>query len=239
MVIFGVLLAILESGGIGGAGFGLQVALRFAREAGGGVALGLAAGYLAFLMLKGLDSYSVEILITLAVVMGGYALAEAVAVSGPLAMVVAGILIGSRGRRLAMSQKTRENLDVFWEVVDESLNATLFVFIGLEVLVVTLRLDLLLAGAALVPVVLAARLAGAGLLTGVLNRQRRFPRGTWLLVSWAGLRGGISVAMALSLAPGRERTLIVSITYVIVVFTVLAQGLSLPRVIRLLEGRRG
>jgi CPA1 family monovalent cation:H+ antiporter len=112
------------------------------------------------------------------------------------------------------------------------------VFIGLEAMVLTLRLDIFLAGAALVPVVLAARLAGAGLLTGVLSRHHRFPRGTWFLVTWAGLRGGISVAMALSLATGRERTVIVSITYIIVVFTILVQGLTMPRVVAALGARR-
>jgi monovalent cation:H+ antiporter, CPA1 family len=231
VVIFGVLLNVVESAHVGGSGFGLEVAVTFAREAGGGMALGLAVGYLAFLLLRGVDSYPVEILITLAVVMGGYALADALAVSGPLAMVVAGILIGSRGRALAMSQKTRENLDVFWEVIDELLNAVLFVFIGLEAMVLTLRFDIFLAGAALVPVVLAARLASAGLLTSVLSRHHHFPRGTWFLVTCAGLRGAISVAMALSLASGRERTVIVSITYIIVVFTILVQGLTMPRVV--------
>jgi CPA1 family monovalent cation:H+ antiporter len=238
VVIFGVLLSVVESRHAGGRGLGLEFAVTFARDAGGGVALGLAVGYLAFLLLRGVDSYPVEILITLAAVMGGYALADALAVSGPLAMVVAGILIGSRGRALAMSQKTRENLDLFWEVIDEFLNAVLFVFIGLEAMVLTLRLDIFLAGAALVPVVLAARLAGAGLLTGVLSRHHRFPRGTWFLVTWAGLRGGISVAMALSLATGRERTVIVSITYIIVVFTILVQGLTMPRVVAALGARR-
>ena len=206
----------------------------FAVEAVGGVVLGLALGYAAYRILKGVDNYHVEILITLALVFGGYALAGALHTSGPLAMVAAGLLIGNHGRRLAMSAHTREHLDTFWEVVDEVLNAVLFVLIGLEVLVLTLSGRYLLAGCIAVPMVLLARLVTVSIPVAVLSLRREFAPRAILILTWGGLRGGISVAMALSLANVIEDTSagpIITMAYVVVAFSILVQGLTIKRLV--------
>lgn len=199
------------------------------REALGGLALGLVLGYLTYLLLRAVDNYSVEILLTLALVTGGYALAQALHTSGPLAMVVAGLFIGNRGRALAMSATTREHLDSFWELVDEILNAVLFVLIGLEVLVLAVGYPWPIALLA-VPLVLVARLVSAGTAITLLRSHWTFPPWTVRTMVWGGLRGGISIALALSLPTGHERDLIVSMTYAVVVFSILVQGLTVGRV---------
>jgi CPA1 family monovalent cation:H+ antiporter len=210
----------------------LGVSMLFLQEAVGGALYGLLIGLLAYRMLKSVSNYQVEVLLTLALVMGGYALAGALHVSGPIAVVVAGLLIGNHGRRFAMSETTREHLDAFWELVDEILNAVLFVLIGLEVLVLAFSGQYLVAGIVLIPAVLAARLLSVGLPIGLLRLTREFSTGVVRILTWGGLRGGISVALALSLPAGPERAAIVAITYVIVVFSVLVQGLTLGWVVR-------
>ena len=207
------------------------VITMFLQEAVGGMAFGLIIGYLAFRMLKSVDNYQVEVLITLALVMGGYALAGALHTSGPLAMVVAGLLIGNSGRAFAMSETTRRNLDTFWELLDEILNAALFVLIGLEVLALTLRPEYFIVGLIAIPVVLVARFISVGFGVLVLRRWRRFSPHAVKVLTWAGLRGGISVALALSLPVGPERDLLVSITYAVVAFTILVQGVTFGRVL--------
>jgi len=210
-----------------------EVGLLFLEEAVGGVLFGLALGWLAYQMLKWVDNYSVEVLITLAVVSGGYVLAGALHTSGPLAMVVAGLLLGNRGRRFAMSDTTRQHLDTFWELVDEILNALLFVLIGLEVLVLDMSWREVLTGLGAIPVVLAARFVSVGSTIGSLRWvRRRFSRYTVRLMTWGGLRGGISIALALSLPRSPERDLIVGITYVVVVFSILVQGLTVESLAR-------
>ena len=151
--------------------------------------------------------------------------------SGPIAIVCAGVLIGNHGRRFAMSDTTREHLDSFWELVDEVFNALLFLLIGLEVLVVTFTRDLLFAGLVAVPAILFARWASVGLPVLVMSRWRKFPPGTLAIMTWGGLRGGISVALALSLPPGSERELVLAMTYVLVVFSILVQGLTIKQVV--------
>lgn len=204
----------------------------FLEEAVGGALLGLALGYGAYRMLKSVDNYQVEVLITLALVMGGYALAAAIHTSGPIAIVVAGLLIGNQGRAMAMSDTTRQHLDVFWELIDEILNAVLFVLIGLEVLVLSLRGEYIIAGAIAVPVVLLARWISVGIPVTILKHRRKFTTGAVTVMTWGGLRGGISVALALSLPPGPERDLLLTVTYVVVVCSILVQGLSIGRVVK-------
>ena len=160
------------------------------------------------------------------------ALASVVHVSGPIAIVVAGLFIGNHGRAFAMSDTTRQNLDMFWELIDEILNALLFVLIGLEVLVLTFTRDLFLAGLLAIPAILAARWVSVALPLAVMGRRRKFTPGTVTIMTWGGLRGGISVALALSLPAGSEREIILAVTYIIVIFSILVQGLTVEKVVR-------
>jgi CPA1 family monovalent cation:H+ antiporter len=208
------------------------VALFFVEEAGGGALLGLGLGYLTYRFLRSIDNYQVEILLTLALVLGGNTLATRVHVSGPLAMVVAGLFIGNHGRLFGMSETTRRHVDTFWELVDEILNAVLFVLIGLEVLALTFRAQRLLASAAMIPAVLLARFLAVGLPMSVLRRFREYSPHAVKILTWAGVRGGISVALALSLPSGPSRETFLPMTYVIVLFSILVQGLSLGALVR-------
>jgi len=204
-------------------------------EVGGGIAYGALVGSLAYRMLARIDDYQVEILVTLAVVTGGYALAQRLHVSGPLAMVVAGLLLGNRGRKRAMSQQTRERLDAFWELVDAFLNAVLFVLIGLEVVAVDFDAVSLAASSIAIPLVLGTRFFAVALPVSLLRRWRVFEPHAIKILTWSGLRGGISVALALSLPHGDERDLFVTTTYLVVCSTIFVQGLTLGRVVRRLR----
>ena len=207
-------------------------AFLFIREAVGGAVFGLAIGLVAYRMLKSVDNYQVEILLSLALVWGGSALADALHMSAPIAMVVAGLLIGNQGRSLAMSKMTTEHLDLFWELVDEGLNAVLFVAIGMELLVLTFTASYLAAGVLAVVIVLVARLVSVGLPVWLLRRSERFDPSMVPILVWGGLRGGISVALALSLPPEAagdgvpRREVILATTYLVVVFSILVQGLT-------------
>ncbi len=229
VVIFSLLLGMLVSGVAPTFDRGVELLLR---EAGGGLLFGLVLGYVSFYLLKSVDNYQVEVLLTLAAVTGGYALASRLHVSGPLAMVVAGLIIGNQGRALAMSDTTRRYLDMFWELIDEILNAMLFVLIGMEVLLVSFSRVDLAAAALATAVTLLARLITVGFPVGVVHRAFNLPRGAWRVLTWGGLRGGISVALALSLPAGAERNTVVSLTYCVVVFSILVQGLSIGYVTR-------
>lgn len=208
-----------------------DVLVLFAEEALGGAALGVALGYLAYRMLRSVDNYQVEILITLALVMGSFGLADLLHTSGPIAVVVAGLLIGNYGRQWAMSETTREHLDNFWELLDELLNAVLFVLIGLEVLVLSFKQSYLLAGLVAIPLVLMARWLSVVLQIRLFSLVREFTARTVTILTWGGLRGGISVALALSLPPSSSRDALVTITYAVVVFSILVQGLTINRVL--------
>lgn len=210
----------------------LGVVLFFYQEALGGVIFGFVLGLLGFVLLRNVDNYSIEVLITLAVVTGGYTLAQYLHTSGPLAMVVAGLFIGNQGRLFAMSDKTREHLDAFWEMTDEMLNAILFVLIGLEVLAV--KFDALALEAALIaiPMVLLARYISVSVPIAFMRAQRNFLPHTVRMMTWGGLRGGISIALVLSLAEGPEKQLLLIMTYGVVVFAILVQGLTLEPLAR-------
>jgi CPA1 family monovalent cation:H+ antiporter len=207
-------------------------AMLLLREAGGGIVFGLVLGALTFYLLKSIDSYQEEVLITLAAVLGGYALASHLHVSGPLAMVVVGLIIGNDGRALAMSSNTRAYIDMFWELLDAILNSALFVLIGLQVIIIPFSPTLALAGAATVAITLAARLLLVGVPVGMMRSLLQLPRGAWQILTWGGLRGGISVALALSLPGGAARDTIVALTYIVVIFSILAQGLTIGPVVR-------
>jgi CPA1 family monovalent cation:H+ antiporter len=211
-----------------------HVSLLFVRETVGGAVFGLAAGYLVYRLIKSVDDYHVEILMSLALVAGGYAAADALGLSGPIAMVVAGLLIGNQGRLFAMSATTVERLDVFWELIDGMLNAVLFVLLGLQVLAVTFARPFLVAGLLIVPVVLLARLVSVWAPVWFLRRRGQVvERSAIRVLTWGGLRGAISVAMALSLprqvdgVEVPERDVVLVITYVVVVFSILVQGLTI------------
>lgn len=237
VVIFLVLLGTLGGAAGHGAELGAGSVLGlFVQEALGGILLGLVLGYVAYRMLSGVDNYQVELMVTLALVTGGYALASRLHLSGPLAMVAAGLLIGNPGRTFGMSARTREHLDTFWELVDEVLNAVLFLMIGLEVLVLTFTRGFLIAGLVGIPLVLGVRFLSVGLMVTLLRVRRSFSPHAVTMLTWGGLRGGISVALALSLPAGPERDLIVAATYVIVAFSILVQGLTIAPLARRLYG---
>jgi len=235
VVIFALLLGVMASGTAPTVGVAGELLLR---EAGGGIAFGLVLGYVTFRLLRSIDQYQVEVLLTLAAVMGGYALANHLHVSGPLAMVVCGLMIGNRGRALAMSDDTRRYIDMFWELVDEILNAVLFVLIGLEVLLISFTAPVLVAGAVAISVTLAARWLTVGLPVGAAGAVFGLPDGSSRVLAWGGLRGGISVALALSLPLSAEREVILAMTYCVVVFSILIQGMTIGRVVRSAVGVR-
>ncbi len=230
----GVVIFLLVSGfAFGGIDITVSsVIIFFLEEALGGVVFGFIVGGITYAMLKRVDNYQVEILLTLALVTGGYALAEALHFSAPIAVVVAGLMIGNHGRMLAMSENTREHLDTFWELIDEILNAVLFVLIGLEILVITFESQLLVAGGLAIVIVLFARFISVGVPVFFIRKFRELTPGVTKILTWGGLRGGISVALALSLPASAERETILAITYCVVVFSILVQGLTIGKLIK-------
>jgi Na+:H+ antiporter len=215
-----------------------EVGMFLLEEAVGGTLLGLGLGWLTFRLLHSVDDYAVEVLLTLALAAGCYSLAEAIHVSAPIAIVVAGLVIGNHGRALAMSDRTREHVDTFWELLDEILNAVLFVLMGLEVIALTLNGSYLALGALAIAAVLVGRFFSVGLPVGLMRVRWNFSPGSVRILTWGGLRGGISIALALSLPPSAERDIILNATYMVVVFSVLVQGLTLGPLIRRL-GNQG
>jgi CPA1 family monovalent cation:H+ antiporter len=231
VVLFTLALSLATATGGGFAG-PLRIAELFLWQAGGGGLLGLALGFIAFLMMRDIDDYPVELIISLALVTGTYSLAGMLGVSGPVAVVVAGILIGNQGKELAMSATTRANLETFWLLVDNILNALLFLLIGLEFAALHLDRQALLAMLAMIPIVLVLRWASVAISALPLSRRLPARFGSLAVLTWGGLRGGLSVAMALSLPEGAYRAPILTIAYGIVVFSIVVQGLSLEWVAR-------
>lgn len=238
-----IFLAIWSLAGLGGHGEigGGEIALLFLQEAIGGALFGGAIGLLGYWMLKSIDNYQVEVLISLALVFTGYAMAQWFHISGPIAMVVAGLFLGNHGRATAMSDQTRLHVDLFWELVDEFLNAVLFVLIGLEILVLSFVGEYVIAGLIAIVVVLLARFGTVTLPINILRMGRKrelLPRYTSRLMTWGGLRGGISVALALSIPvaldgePLAEREVIVAMTYIVVLFSIIVQGLTMGPLLR-------
>jgi CPA1 family monovalent cation:H+ antiporter len=226
VVIFSILMSMLLIGEAPTFHEGLGLLMH---EAGGGLLFGLLIGYITFHLLRSIDNYQVEVMITLAAVMGGYVLASKLHVSGPLAMVVAGLVVGNHGRELAMSDTTRLYVDMFWEMIDDILNAVLFVLIGMEVMLIAFSWNLFAAGLAMVIMTLIARALTVWVPVHYLPGYFKLPRGAGLVLTWGGLRGGISVALALSLPSGGERDVILSLTYCIVVVSILVQGLTVGK----------
>lgn len=209
----------------------LDLLIFFLREVGGGAALGLAFGYVGYRALLSINDHPLELLITLALAMFLYSLSFWIGVSGPIAVVVAGLLIGNPGRRLAMSPRTREHVEGFWGMTDEILNAVLFLLIGLEFLAVPDRPHMIAAGLLSVPVALVARLVAVAVPVTAMRLRGQFARGLVPVLTWSGLRGGISVAMVLSLPRFPGRDLLLACTYAVVVFSILVQGLTVRRVL--------
>lgn len=221
-------VAIFEISKVGLENMGFaDIALLFLREAGGGIILGTILGSVGTYILKTIDDYSVEVMVTLAMVMGGYWLASSLHISGPLAMVVAGIFIGNRGREVGMSRITEEYIDKFWEMLDEILNAVLFLLIGLELLVINFENIYILIGVIAIFVVLFARFVSVGIPFFLLKRRVKFETNSFPILVWGGLRGGISVALALALPRESSGDMFVAITYIIVLFSIIFQGLTI------------
>jgi len=211
----------------------LEVAELFITETLGGALFGFLIGYIAYRMLRRVDNYQVEIIISLALVMGGYAFADAWHLSAPIAIVVAGLLIGNHGRQFAMSDQTREHLDTFWELVDEILNAVLFVLLGLEILmIIPVSTNTFLLSLLAIPIVLLARFVSVSIPVSVLKVRFQFSPGVIKILTWGGLRGGISVALVLSLPADEVRQYLLPMTYAVVVFAMLVQALTLGHVVK-------
>lgn len=210
-----------------------HIAELFLVEVIGGIALGLAVGYLTYRLMKSIDDYDIEVIITLAAVMGGTLLAHYFHLSAPLAMVTAGLIVGNDTVRVsAMSEITEQYVDKFWELMDILLNTILFVMIGMEMLVLTYSKHYILAGFLVIPLLLFARYLSLLLPIRIYTRKLEFVPKTNLIMTWGGLRGGISIALALSLTQPMERDLFLVITYIVVVFSIIVQGLSLGNLIR-------
>jgi CPA1 family monovalent cation:H+ antiporter len=230
VVVFATIYGIASGGG--DLSFG-HISFLFLEEVGGGILLGLVLGWISYQLMKSIDNYEIEVLITLAMVLGGYRLASAFHFSGPLAMVVAGLMVGhERFRTTTMSDITELYVDKFWELLDVLFNAILFVLIGMELLIITFDTTLLTAGMIAVVVVLVCRYLALALPLAIFKKKLKFAKHTGLIMTWGGLRGGISIALALSLAPDMSRDILVTVTYVVVVFSIVVQGLTVGNLVK-------
>jgi CPA1 family monovalent cation:H+ antiporter len=232
VVVFVAVVGLAYGSGHGGGFDPVDLVGLLVREAGGGALFGLATGWVTFRLLRSIDDYKVEVLLTLALVVGGYALAEALHVSAAIAAVAAGLLIGNRGREEAMSDLTRRHLDAFWELIDEMLNAVLFLLMGLQILVLDVGPSHVLLAIAAIGVVLAGRFVSVAIPVTLVRRFRPVAPYMIRVLTWGGLRGGISIALALSLPLGPSRDTLLATTYGVVVFSILVQGLTIAPALR-------
>lgn len=233
VVVFTAIVAIATSGGAHGGEMGAtEIAVLFLEEAVGGAVLGLIAGYILYRALHSIDEHNIEVLLTLAMVMVTYAVAIRVHTSGPIAMVVAGLFIGNTGMKHAVSDTTRDHLNKFWSLLDEILNSVLFTLIGLEVLLIGQRADHLGVALLAIPITLFARWISVGIPLTVLSRWESFTKGAIPILTWGGLRGGIAVALALSLPNNEYKVTILTVTYAVVLFSIIVQGLTVQPLVR-------
>ena len=239
VVVFSIILTIaVGSGSPGGETVGVMSVFKlFMLEAVGGGILGIIAGYLAYAAMRRIDEHNLEVLITLALVCGTYALALHLHMSGPIAVVIAGLFIGNHGARFAMSENTREHVFQFWELSDEILNSVLFLLIGLEVLVIGSAFEYAWIALVAIPIVLLARFISVAIPISLLSIRETFTKGAVTMLTWGGLRGGISVALALSLPATLYKGPILAATYAVVVFSIIVQGLSMKSLVRYLDMR--
>lgn len=234
VVVFLTIFAIAEVG-LGNITMG-EIGFLLLEEVVGGIVLGLGLGYLTYYLIKSIDDYAVEVLITLAVVMGGYALASKFHFSGPLAVVVAGLIVGhDTVREKGMSEITELYVDKFWEIIDSILNALLFVLIGLEILILSINQNYIIAGIIGIAVALICRFVALSIPIKIFEKKLAFVPNTNLIMTWGGLRGGISIALALSLADEMNRDLILTMTYIIVIFSIIVQGLTIDKLVNKLD----
>lgn len=232
VVIFITILQLARPGTDINAG---SVILLFGQEAAGGIILGVILGFASYKLIASIDNYQTEVLLTLAVVMGGYTLAHFIHVSGPLAMVAAGLITGNQGKTYGMSEITAEYTDKFWELIDEILNAILFVLIGAEVLIIQLNPLILLIAFIMIFIALTARYISLRIPSLAIRGKEKITRKTISILTWGGLRGGISIALALSIRPEYNREIWVTITFVVVCFSILVQGLTIGKVTKKLK----
>ena len=232
VVVFIVILQLATSGGSLSPS---SVLFLFGEEALGGILFGLFLGWIFYRLLKSVDDYALEIMLTISLVMGGYSMATYFHLSGPLAMVVAGLFIGNHGKRFAMSDTTHTKLFSFWELIDEFLNAVLFVLIGIVILQVSINFTFVVAGLISIPVVLIVRFISISIPIKFFKMKKTFTSGIEKIMTWGGLRGGISIALALSLPdsiPPDTKSVILTATYIIVIFSIVVQGLTIKSLIQ-------
>lgn len=234
VVVFIIMVAIATGGGgHGGDSVGaLDIIRLFAQEALGGAALGLAFGYIAYLALKSINEHNLEVLITLALVMLTYGVAAALHLSGPIAVVIAGLLIGNQGTRFAMSEKTRDHVQKFWSLLDEIINSALFLLIGFEVFALSISGNVVVLMIIAIPLTLTARFISVATPLTALSLRRDFTKGAITVLTWGGLRGGISVALALSMPESAIKETILAVTYGVVIFSIVVQGLTVKFVVK-------
>lgn len=218
----------------------INVAQLFGQEVIGGISLGLFLGWITYKLLKSIDDFDIEIIITLATVMGGTILCHEFHLSAPLAMVTAGLIVGNNTvkntvKENSISQTTEKYVDKFWELIDILLNAILFVLIGMEMLVLVLEDKYIIAGLIAIPVCLLSRYVSLFLPIKIFEKKLNFVKKTNLIMTWGGLRGGVSIALALGLSQSMERDLFLVITYIVVVFSIVIQGLSLDKLVKKLD----